>query len=85
MSKNELKVVVREEENQTNIYKSKRVIEVNHAREIISFWETNYTFRQIIELVLSIPELTQQLEETIEAVHAVNNKLGEPEPGDHIR
>ena len=75
MSNNELKVVVREEQDQTNIYKNKRVIEVNHARNIISFWETNYTFRQIIELVLSVPELKDELEETIEAVHAVDNHL----------
>jgi dihydroorotate dehydrogenase len=74
MSNDELKVVVREEPEQTNLYKNKRVIEVNHAKNIISFWETNYTFRQIIELVLSVPELKQELEETIEAVHAADSQ-----------
>jgi hypothetical protein len=75
MKNNELKIVVREEENQTNIYKNKRVIEVNHARNTISFWETNYTFRQIIELVLSVPEIEEELLQTIEAVNAVDNHV----------
>ena len=74
MSKDELKVVVREVKNQTNLYKSKRVIEVHHDNKTISFWETSYTFRQIIELVLSVPELTSELEETIEAVHAADSQ-----------
>jgi hypothetical protein len=75
MKNNELKIVVREEENQTNIYKNKRVIEVNHARNTISFWETNYTFRQIIELVLSVPEIEEELLQTIESVNAVDNHV----------
>ena len=65
MITNELKVVVREEPQQTNLYKNKRVIEVNHAKNIVSFWETNYTFRQIIELVVSVPELRDELDKEI--------------------
>jgi|TARA_R110002072_G_scaffold204574_1_gene362552 hypothetical protein len=65
MTSNELKVVVREEPQQTNLYKNKRVIEVNHAKNIVSFWETNYTFRQIIELVVSVPELRDELDKEI--------------------
>ena len=70
----ELSVIVREEPEQTNLYRNKRVIEVNHAKNIISFWETNYTFRQIIELVLSVPELTSELKETIEAIDLVDSQ-----------
>mgnify|MGYP003129025055 FL=1 len=57
------------------LYRDKRTIEINHARNTIAFWETRYTFRQIIELVLSVPELKNELEETIEAVHAVDNHV----------
>ena len=70
----ELSVIVREEPEQTNLYKNKRVIEVNHAQNTISFWETRYTFRQIIELVLSVPELTDELKETIEAIDIADNQ-----------
>ena len=70
----ELSVIVREEPEQTNLYKNKRVIEVNHAQNTISFWETRYTFRQIIELVLSVPELTDELKETIEAIDLVDSQ-----------
>ena len=70
----ELSVIVREEPEQTNLYKNKRVIEVNHAQNTISFWETRYTFRQIIELVLSVPELTDELKETIEAIDLADNQ-----------
>ena len=70
----ELSVIVREEPEQTNLYKNKRVIEVNHAQNTICFWETKSTFRQLIELVLSVPELTDELKETIEAIDLVDSQ-----------
>ena len=54
-----IKVKVREEENQTNVYRNKRVIEVNHANKTISFWETKYTFQEIFDLCNEVPELSE--------------------------
>lgn len=58
-----LKVKVREEESQTNVYRNKRVIEVNHANKTISFWETKYTFQEIFDLCSEVPELAEMFAE----------------------
>ena len=61
----------------TKLHRSKVVIEVDNSTEHVSFWETKYTYRQIVELVCSIPDLLAQVNSY--------NRTGEPEPGDHIR
>ena len=45
----------------TKLHRSKVVIEVDNSIEQITFWETKYTYRQIVELVCSIPELAKQI------------------------
>ena len=46
MSKDKLISIIRENHEQSNFYRNKLVIEVNHVKETASFWETTYTFDQ---------------------------------------
>jgi len=50
-------VKVREEGEQSNVYRNKRVIEINHANKTIMFWETKYTFDEIFDFIVEVPEL----------------------------
>lgn len=61
MSKDKLISKIRENDNQSNFYRNRLVIEVNHAKETASFWETTYTFEQIIQFVFETPELYERI------------------------
>ena len=65
MNQDELKVVneKRGSSSITKLSKNKVVIEVDNDLDIVTFWETKYTFRQIVELVHSIPALAKQVSE----------------------
>ena len=57
-------VKVREEDEQSNVYRNKRVIEINHANKTIMFWETKFTFDEIYDFIMEIPELSDMFYET---------------------
>ena len=57
----ELKVDQEKGSTITKLSRSKIVIEVDNANEHVIFWETKYTFRQIVELVCTIPDLLAQV------------------------
>ena len=61
MSEDKLIPKIRENDNQSNFYRSKLVIEVNHAKETASFWETTYTFDQILQFIFDTPELCERV------------------------
>lgn len=65
MAKDKLISIIRENEDQSNFYRNKLVIEVNHAKESIAFWETIYTFDQIIQLIVDTPELFSRFNEIL--------------------
>lgn len=67
MSKDKLISIIRENHEQSNFYRNKLVIEVNHVKETASFWETTYTFDQILQFVFETPELCDK-------VHDIFNK-----------
>ena len=61
MSKDKLISIIRENHEQSNFYRNKLVIEVNHVKETASFWETTYTFDQILQFVFETPELCDKV------------------------
>tara|TARA_R100000234_G_scaffold115376_1_gene91303 strand:+ start:572 stop:784 length:213 start_codon:yes stop_codon:yes gene_type:complete len=60
-----IKVKVREEENQTNVYRNKKVIEVDHANKTVCFWETKYTFDELFDFIMETPELANMFSNTL--------------------
>ena len=61
MSEDKLIPKIRENHEQSNFYRNKLVIEVNHVKETASFWETTYTFDQILQFVFETPELCDKV------------------------